>query len=226
MKKILIVLPVVAAVACGCATNQFKDNYNDEGLNVLKKSHVNAKIIETTNLQERVLQYAAQGFVVLGSSHFEGEWEARMKAKKWAEKIGASLVIIGSQQTGTQEHRYTLAIPQVNTAYHQGTMNTTGFHSGTMNASAYTYGNIGGSNFSSRTYGAGSYSGMSSYNTTYSGTSTSISTSFVSGSYETAVFEQLAVFMIPKEQVEIMSALPEEVPSDNTNIKNIEGTNL
>ena len=214
MKKILILLPVLM-VFCGCATNQFKDNYNDEGLNIIKKIHVKAKIIETTNLQERVLQYADQGYVVWVSSHLGGEWEARIKAKKWAEKIGAPLVIIGSQQTGTQEHQYTLAVPQVNTTYHQGSINTTGYHSGTMNSSAYTYGNIGNSNFSARTYGSGSYSGMSSYNTTYSGTSTSVSTSFVSGAYETAVFDQLAVFMIPKEQVEIMSEYSEGDNFDN-----------
>ena len=196
----------------GCATNQFKDNFNDEGLTVTLKNPKQVQIIETTNLQGKVLQYADMGYVVIGSSHFEGDWEARTKAIKWAKKVGSNLVIIGSQQTGTQEHHYTLAIPQVNTTYHQGSINTTGYHSGTINSSAYAYGNVGNTRFNARSYGSGSYYGTSSYNTSYSGTSTSYSTSFVSGSYETAVFEQLAVFMVPRTFVE---SLPEPTVEDS-----------
>ena len=168
MKNIFILIAIVSAFY-GCATNQFKDNYNDEGLTILKNHPKQVQVIETTNLQDRVLKYARKGYVVVGSSHFEGEWEGRLKAKKWAETIGATLVIVSSQQTGTQEHQYTLAVPQINTTYHQGTINTTG------------------------------------YNTAYSGTSTSVSTSFVPGSYKTTIFEQLAIFMIPREYVEKMS---------------------
>jgi|GEM_PF-5826782 len=209
MKKILFLISFLIMI-CGCATNQFKDNFNDEGLTLTLKKPKEVKLIETTNLQGKVLQYADMGYVVVGSSHFEGDWEGRTKAIKWAKKVGANLVIIGSQQTGTQEHHYTLAIPQVNTTYHQGSINTTGYHSGTFNSSAYAYGNVGGTRFNANAYGSGSYYGTSSYNTNYSGTSTSYSTSFVSGSYETAVFEQLAVFMVPREFVESFPEYPDE----------------
>ena len=219
MKKICLLLSFLT-IFYGCATNQFKDNYNDEGLKISRHHPTQIQIIETTDFQNKVLQYVHKGYVMIGSSHFEGEWEARMKAKKWAKKLGATLIIIGSQQTGTQDHQYVLAIPQINTTYHQGTIHTTGYQSGTMNTTAYTYGNIGNSNFNARTYGNGSYSGMSSYNTSYSGTSTSVSTSFISGSYKTAVFEQLAVFMIPKQYVEFMSEnFAEENSEENIETK-------
>lgn len=214
MKKTFILL--VTVIISGCTTNQFKENYNDEGLNLLKKSPKKVQLIETTNLQGKVLQYADKGYMVLGSSHFESEWEGRTKALSWAKKIGATLVIIGSQQVGTQEHQYTLAIPQVNTTYHQGTINTTEYNSGIVNSSVYTSGRVGNTNFNANSYASGSYYGTSTYNTTYSGTSTSVSTSFISGSYKTAVFEQLAVFMIPREYVE--SSSEETILENNIDI--------
>ena len=198
MKKIIILL--IITFFCGCATNQFRENYNDEGL-IIKQHNEEVKIIETTNLEGRVIFYANMGFVVVGSSHFEGEWEGRLKAVEMSQEIGATIVIITAKQTGSREQQYTLVVPQVNTTYHTGTINTTGYHYGNFNSSSYTTGNIGGTNFNATTYGNGSYSGTSSYNTTYSGTSTSISNSFISGSYEIGIFEQLAVFMAPKELI-------------------------
>lgn len=211
MKKLSLLL--FAIIFYGCATNQFEDNFNDEGLTITLKNPKDVRVIETTNLQDKVLQYADMGYVVVGSSHFEGDWEGRTKAIKLAKKIGANLVIITSQQTGDQERHYTLAIPQVSTTYHQGSINTTGYHSGTVNTSGYAYGNVGGTHFNANAYGSGSYYGTSSYHTNYSGTSTSYSTSFVSGSYKTAVFEQLAIFMVPKKFVE---SLPAPFAEENT----------
>ena len=75
-------------------------------------------------------------------------------------------------------------MPTTQTTYHQGNINT----------SSYTYGNVRG-------YGGGSYTANTMGHTYYSGTSTTIGTNYFQSSYDTALYEQVAVFLAPKEEV-------------------------
>ncbi len=169
----------------GCASNPFMDSYNDIKLSGVKiRNPKEVKLIETTDMKNRVLEYKNRGYCVVGVSHFSGEWVARANAIKVARKKGANLVILSAHFTGTQTNTYVTAMPTTQTTYHQGNINT----------SSYTYGNVRG-------YGGGSYTANTMGHTYYSGTSTTIGTNYFQSSYDTALYEQVAVFLAPKEEV-------------------------
>ena len=194
---------IIGSILCGCATNPWKEFYNDEGLVVTKDPHIQVRIEETSNLRDRVAYYLSQGYVVIGSSHFESEWVPRSKALKVAQQNGATLVVVGHQPTGTRQHNYTLAIPQTHTIYHQGQINS--YTNTNSHTDVYARGNIYGSRSGSAWFNANANvnTNTDTYtNTSYQGTSTYQTMQFVNGSYQTAIFEQLAVFMVPKEKIE------------------------
>ena len=174
MKKILLLLSIFIS---GCSVNNFSDFYNSEPLdeNEFYRNTGIVKVIETSNTLQKVDKYLKNGYIILGTSHFLGEWENRSNAVDTAKDKGASIVIIQSNFLGTEEKKYVIAVPVANTTYHSGRINT----------SSHSYGNIGNTYYSGNSWGHGSYSG----------TSTQWSTEYMYGSYIVAKFEQLAVFM-------------------------------
>ena len=130
----------------GCSnTNKYQTYYGDYG-NMApsgenkNKASSNPKLIDTFDLKEKVAQYEAKGYVVLGVSSFDGEWESRTKAIDHAKAIGATLVVVQSSLTGQIAQQYTISVPTANTAYHSGSVYTSYGSSATYFGQSTTYG--------------------------------------------------------------------------------------
>lgn len=175
MNKLILLLPLLLTA---CSSNPFLDSYNTISVHTPLQRPQHVKLIETTNIKERVLEYKNKGYIVLGAAHLAGEWKPRTWAIKAAKEKGATLVILSSQFSGTREHSYVTAVPQVQTTY----------HTGSVNASTYTTGRVGG-------YNGVNYNASTLGHASYSGTSTTIGTSYFQSSYETVLFDQTAVFL-------------------------------
>lgn len=173
MKKLLLILCIF--LMFGCSSNRFSTYYNDEGLYdtdfISLKSGENVKIIETTNFDKKLQEYKKQGYVLLGTAEFDSEWEPFSKAISTAKEKGATLVILETSRIGRHTKQYTMAIPQTNTVYHNGSANS------------YQSGYIGATGYSGNSY------------TNYSGTSTYTSTNYINGSYDVTQFHQNALFL-------------------------------
>lgn len=175
----------LSLILSACASNPFLDAYNTiNPSSATINSYKEIKLIETTDLKNRVLEYKEKGYMILGVAHLTGEWKNRTYALKAAKEKGANLVILSSHFTGAQKHSYVAAIPQTQTTYHQGNIQT----------SSYTTGHIGG-------YNGINYSATTTGNASYSGTSTTIGTSYFQASYETALFDQTAIFLFKSERI-------------------------
>jgi hypothetical protein len=154
MKKNLILF-FFAILIASCSSNQFSIHYNDEGLEpsdfIPLQMGQNVKIIETLNAERKLQEYIKNGYVVLGSSRFNSEWEPFSKAISVAKEKGATLVIMETENTGRDTKHYTMAIPQTNNVYHHGSVNA---YSGGYSA----YGNYSGtSTYTTINYVSGSY---------------------------------------------------------------------
>ena len=170
----------------GCSTtNNFSDFYNDEGLSpseyISLKKDENVLVIETGELSKRLNEYAKKGYVVIGSSHFKGQWCPRSMAIDVAKEKGATVVILSSIHLDDVEYTYAIPVQQSHTVYHQGNMSSTG----------YTSGNIGG-------YNGINYSAVTNQYASFSGTSTYYTTSYFTNSYIVGYFEQIAFFLAKK----------------------------
>lgn len=139
---------VIAAVLTACSSsNHYKAYYTDYGNNIATKQNAEVipDLVDTFDIKGKVIQYEKQGYVVLGVSNFDGEWEARTKAIDFAKSIGATLVITQSNLTRRFTQNYSITVPTVNTSYHSGTI-----------YSANGYSNYSGT---SRSYGSQQFNG-------------------------------------------------------------------
>ncbi len=153
MNKVILLFCVITLSAC--SSNQFSVHYNDEGLSssefVPLQLNEQVKIIETFNVDKKVKEYQKQGYVVLGTAKFNGYWEPFSSAISVAKDKGATLVIIGTTNLGTEIKSYTAVIPHTNTVYHSGSINSYGYGGG---YSSYS----GTSTYTTMNYVSGTYS--------------------------------------------------------------------
>lgn len=117
-------------LCAGCSSNSFLDYYNDEQIpleSIVPCDIKDIRLIETTEPEEKIKKYEKQGFVVLGFSEFESEWEPRYRAIEFANEKKACLVILSSFVTQTEEREFTMAIPQATYSYSSGQIGGTPF---------------------------------------------------------------------------------------------------
>lgn len=185
MKNILIILSCIFVV--GCQTNYFENFYNDEELEpeeyVARKWLEDVKVIDTYDIQNTLEKYQKEGYVVLGTSAFAGQWCSRSLAVETAKEKGATLVIIGITPLGEQTSTYQIAIPVANTTFHQGTISSNSYTNGTITTNTGSW-----ANYTANTTGTA----------TYTGTSTSWSAMNKQQTITNYYYNQYAYFMAKK----------------------------
>ena len=184
MLKLSLSLTILFVMGCS-STNNFLDFYNDEGLDESEYQKIQPNedvlVIETSNLEKKLDEYYKKDYVVIGFSHFKGQWCPRSMAIDTAKEKGASVIIVSSIHLEDVEYSYAIPISVPHTTYHQG-------H---ISSSSYTSGHISGINgvrgidYNSTTTGYASFSGTSTYYTT----------SYITDSYTVGYFEQIAFFL-------------------------------
>lgn len=135
MKKVLIFLVFLIS---GCTSNSFLDYYNDEQIpldGIIPCDIKEIRLIETQEPEEKIKKYKKQGFVVLGFSEFEGEWEPRYRAIELAKEKKACLVILSSSLTQTEEREFTVPIPQAGYSHHSGQVGNISYSGNTASVS-------------------------------------------------------------------------------------------
>lgn len=122
----------------GCSSNSFLDYYNDEQIpleSIVPCNIKDIRLIETTEPEEKIKKYEKQGFVVLGFSEFESEWEPRYRAIEFAKEKKACLVILSSVLTKTEIREFTMPIPQTSYSYSSGKIGNIDFRGNTTSVS-------------------------------------------------------------------------------------------
>ena len=154
----LVVAAIVPLSGCVTAPNGFSQFYQDRiGANVsqLPPYSGSTRIVTISDPQKDSLDICRNGYVLIGTSDFQGATQPESYIKSQARKVGADLVAYTTGYLGSQQS--TLALPQYNPGQ---TYNT--YSSGTVNANAYGSGGYA--------YGSGNYYGSSTTTTpgTYS----------------------------------------------------------
>ena len=98
---------------CGCAFT-FDAFYGENAFDSYYSAEKNmppytgtVEVIDTSVPQEKIRQYAAHGYSVIGTAEFEGKKNiSRWSAVTAAQKRGASVVIIGMKYLGKKEEKY------------------------------------------------------------------------------------------------------------------------
>ena len=178
-------------IVVGCSTNKFTFYYNSEGLSkndyIPLKENERILLIETHNLEQKLNEYKNKGYVLIGSSVFEGVWYPQYHALKTAKEKGASVILLFSVHQGDVKQQYVIPYQRANTVYHHGNISSNYYTSGSVNAyDGMNY--LGRANYNSSTYGS----------STYSGTSTYYTTEYLHGSYKTSYYKQTALFLAKK----------------------------
>lgn len=122
----------------GCSSNSFLDYYNDEQIpleSIVPCNIKDIRLIETTELEEKIKKYEKQGFVVLGFSEFESDWIPRYRAIEFAKEKKACLVILSSVLTKTEIREFTMPIPQTSYSYSSGKIGNIDFRGNTTSVS-------------------------------------------------------------------------------------------
>lgn len=121
--KIFILIAIIVLAGCS-ANNRFKTYYGDYGEDpsTFEKYDKDPKLIATFDIKGKVNFYENGGYIIIGTSSFDGEWEPRTKAIDFAKKIGASVIITQSKHTGNIANRYSISVPTTTTAQHTGTV--------------------------------------------------------------------------------------------------------
>ncbi|MDT0619936.1 hypothetical protein RM531_15820 [Salinisphaera sp. P385] len=139
MKALCLIPFCILASACQ-STNGFETYYSDYGVNPddLASPGNEVSTVEVFDIQSRVEDYQKRGYVVLGVSNFQGEWAARSKAVDHATQVGADIVIVRAEYTGSRENHFTISLPTTDTTYHSGTVSTP-YGSTTYSGTSTTY---------------------------------------------------------------------------------------
>ena len=115
----------MALLGCAQSNNTFSSYYGGAGVSsTLSGAEVSPLLIETGKLGASLIIYRDEGFVLIGESYFEGDWESRTKAIDHAKDIGAEVILISSEYLGDKEKTYSSSIPVNSTSYHSGAMTT------------------------------------------------------------------------------------------------------
>lgn len=133
----LVLWLIFAGLLSGCgSTNSFSTYYGWSGSSLTpRKDAPIPQVVETLDLQARVEWFQSSGYVVIGESSFEGDWESRTKAIDHAKDVGADLIVTESHYVGSEDREYSFSIPTSNTSYVSGssyTSNGYASYSGTV----------------------------------------------------------------------------------------------
>lgn len=127
-----------------CQTNNFKDFYNDERVNMSDYIPLNSSqvpvLMEVDDVTTSLEKYKANGYVILGSSSIRGPWEPRCHLIDLAKEKKATLIIAKSEYLKTVTHNYQVTIPTTNTSYVSGSVYTpsnTVYYNGTISSTSY-----------------------------------------------------------------------------------------
>lgn len=143
MKKPILVLVGVTGVLSGCATNGFKQFYNDQtGGRDLTKEHVviptgKPRLLSGTDPQKDSQTMAEDGYEMLGHSSFTGPAEDPANALIFGETIHAEVVVVYSHYTHTVSGSIPITTPTTQTSY--STANATAY--GSNGTAVNIYGN-------------------------------------------------------------------------------------
>jgi hypothetical protein len=82
--------------------------------------------------REDIRSMRAEGYVLLGQSSFNATSQSSAGAKQQADRLGAKLVVVAQQKTGTRTAAMPVTTPTSSTSYHSGTI------SGSYGTSSYS----------------------------------------------------------------------------------------
>ena len=188
MKRCLF--SILALLLTGCQTNYFENFYNDEELEpneyIARHWLEDVKVVDTYDLDGTLKKYKKEGYVVLGTSAFAGQWCSRSMAVETAKEKGATLVVIGISPLGEQTSTFEIAIPVANTTFHSGTISNNSYTTGTITSNTGNW-----ANYTANTTGTA----------TYTGTSTSWSAMNKQQTITNYYYNQYAYFMAKKATV-------------------------
>lgn len=112
--------------SCG-ELNLFKEHYDSANqptsAYIPRQSAQKVRIAETMDLEAALDRYLRNGYVIIGSSIFTGQWESRDFAVKQAKEVGASVVVIFAKRLYDDERQWTLTLNTPQTVNHSGTVN-------------------------------------------------------------------------------------------------------
>jgi len=117
----------LAIILCACASG-YKDFYQPyvdratlEAAEVrLLAPGEEPSIYGTDNFERDVRILRSKGYVPIGYSSFNGQYEDTKNAVAQAKRIGATMVLTSSEYTNTQTSTTPLFIPNTQTTYHSG----------------------------------------------------------------------------------------------------------
>jgi len=144
-KNIKIFVSIVTIVFfSGCASNHSKfytpyfDAKNEPNVERLKENE-EPKVFRTQSLNKDIKSLESKRFVAIGHSSFNGVYEDDKKVKSFAREIGATLVLLSTEFTGSQTAVIPLYMPNSSTSFHSGTVYSGG-SSGSYTGTSTTYG--------------------------------------------------------------------------------------
>ncbi len=151
--KTLAILIAVAFIS-GCATSGYSnpDFYTEfvdaktlpsEQYELLKPGE-EPRLVKTDDGDRDVKMLEAKGYRPIGQTLFNGVYETNQNAVDRAKKLGAVLVLIGSEYTNTETRSGALVMPNTQTSLNTGSVSAygmnTGHVSGTYSGTTTTYG--------------------------------------------------------------------------------------
>lgn len=137
----------LSLVLIGCAKSGYKEFYNpnpyvdaqtSSNLELLG-SNEEPKVYVTDNFERDIQILNAKRYVVIGQSAFNGGYEDKQNVLAQAKSVGATLVLISSEYTNTETSTKALFIPNNQTTYHSGSINSGGSY-GSYSGTSTTYG--------------------------------------------------------------------------------------
>ena len=105
-------------------TNQVTQHFTIKPESLFPKYKDDSEFELYCAVNESIDHLEKQGYIVLGTSSFSSEYEPFSKAIQTAKEKGATVVILNSDVSGTRTKTNTVAIPQTNTTYHHGYVNS------------------------------------------------------------------------------------------------------
>lgn len=142
MKVFLSIITIV--FFSGCASNHSKfytpyfDAKSEPHIEILKEND-EPKVFRTQNLNKDIKNLESKRFIAIGHSSFNGGYEDERKVKSFAKEIGATLVLLNTEFTGSQTAVIPLYMPNSSTSFHSGSVYSGGA-SGTYSGTSTTYG--------------------------------------------------------------------------------------
>ena len=143
MKKYLLLS--IAIFLQGCAQSGYKQFYKSyvdprtaPEFEVIGENEL-PKLYGSGDFDSDIKALRAKRYVVVGVSSFNGGYEDTKNALTQAKRIGATVVLVNSEYTGTQTSTAPLFLPSNQTTYHSGIISGGGVYGG-YNGTSTTYG--------------------------------------------------------------------------------------